>query len=117
MFTLIPQLKALRCSYRNPVAPRGGGTKMHLGNPPRSVDLILSTARMNEVLEHAPGDQVVRVQAGVKLEDLQGDARVDGRWRLQRHDGGNVQPARVISFFSWSTLAIVRVRRSSPSCD
>jgi len=53
------------------VAPRGGGTKMHWGNPPRSLDLILSTARMNEVLEHAPGDQVVRVQAGVKLEDLQ----------------------------------------------
>jgi glycolate oxidase FAD binding subunit len=26
---------------------------------------------MNEVIEHTPGDQVVRVQAGLKLEDLQ----------------------------------------------
>jgi len=53
------------------VAPRGGGTKMHIGDPPRRLDLIVSTARMNEVLEHTPGDQIVRLQAGVKLEDLQ----------------------------------------------
>jgi glycolate oxidase FAD binding subunit len=54
------------------VSPRGGGTKMHLGDPPASLDLIVSTARMNEVIEYVPGDQVVRVQAGVTLEDLQG---------------------------------------------
>jgi glycolate oxidase FAD binding subunit len=53
------------------VSVRGGGTKTALGNPPRELDLILSTARMNEVIEHVPGDQVVRVQAGIKLQDLQ----------------------------------------------
>jgi glycolate oxidase FAD binding subunit len=53
------------------VAPRGGGTKMHIGDPPRRLDLIVSTARMNEVLEHTPGDQIVRLGAGIKLEDLQ----------------------------------------------
>jgi glycolate oxidase FAD binding subunit len=53
------------------VSPRGGGTKMGLGNPPRQVDLILSTARMDGIIEHVPGDQIVRAQAGVKLEDLQ----------------------------------------------
>ena len=53
------------------VAPRGGGTKMHLGDPPASLDLIVSTARMNEIIEHVPGDQVVRVQAGIRLQDLQ----------------------------------------------
>ena len=53
------------------VSPRGGGTKISLGNPPRGLDLVLSTARMNEVIEHVPGDQVVRVQAGIKLQDLQ----------------------------------------------
>ena len=52
-------------------APRGSGTKMDLGNPPRDLDLIVSTARMNEIIEHTPGDQVVRVQAGLKLQDLQ----------------------------------------------
>jgi glycolate oxidase FAD binding subunit len=53
------------------VAPRGSGTKMHIGDPPRRLDLIVSTARMNGVLEHTPGDQIVRLEAGMKLEDLQ----------------------------------------------
>ena len=53
------------------VAPRGGGTSMALGNPPRELDLILGTTRMNEVVEHVPGDQVVRVQSGIKFQDLQ----------------------------------------------
>ena len=53
------------------VAPRGGGTSMPLGNPPQELDLILGTARMNQVLEYVPGDQVVRVQAGIRLQDLQ----------------------------------------------
>ena len=53
------------------VAPRGGATHMGLGNPPRDLDLILSTARMNEVIEYVPGDQVVRVQSGMMLQDLQ----------------------------------------------
>jgi glycolate dehydrogenase FAD-binding subunit len=53
------------------VAPRGSGTKMHIGDPPLRLDLIVSTARMSEVLEHTPGDQIVRLEAGVKLKDLQ----------------------------------------------
>ena len=53
------------------VAPRGGGTTMALGNPPRELDLILGTTRMNEVVEHVPGDQVVRVQSGIRFSDLQ----------------------------------------------
>ena len=53
------------------VSPRGGGTKMHIGDPPTLLDLVVSTARMDEVIEYVPGDQVVRVQAGIKLEDLQ----------------------------------------------
>jgi glycolate dehydrogenase FAD-binding subunit len=53
------------------IAPRGGGTKMHIGDPPRELDLIVSTARLDEIIEHVPGDQVVRVQAGIKVGDLQ----------------------------------------------
>jgi glycolate oxidase FAD binding subunit len=53
------------------VSPRGGGSKMGWGNPPRSADIILSLARMNEVIEHVPGDQVVRVQAGANFSYVQ----------------------------------------------
>jgi glycolate dehydrogenase FAD-binding subunit len=65
------ELMKLASSEGLAMAPRGSGTKMALGNPPRSLDLIVSTARMNEVIEHVPGDQIVRVQAGVELEVLQ----------------------------------------------
>jgi glycolate oxidase FAD binding subunit len=53
------------------VAPRGSGTEMGLGNPPVGVDLVVGTARMNRLLEHAAGDLVTRVEAGMRLEDLQ----------------------------------------------
>ena len=67
----ISELMKLAASEGLAVAPRGGGTKTHVGDPPRELDLILSTARINEVIEHVPGDQVVRVQSGLRLDDLQ----------------------------------------------
>ena len=53
------------------VAPRGGGTKMGWGNPPPGCDLVLSTARLNRVLEHAWADMTVIVEAGCRVGDLQ----------------------------------------------
>lgn len=53
------------------VATRGGGTKMGWGNIPAAAEIVLSTRRMNEIIEHEPGDQVVRVQAGAKLSYVQ----------------------------------------------
>ncbi len=52
------------------VLPRGSGTRLHWGNPPASCDLIVDTRRLDRVLEHAAGDQVLRVQAGVTLDAL-----------------------------------------------
>lgn len=62
------------------VAPRGGGTKMRRGNIPRRADLILSTARLDRVLEHAAGDLVVRVEAGARLTDVQQVLIQAGQW-------------------------------------
>lgn len=62
------------------VAVRGGGTKLRWGNPPRSLDLILSTARLNRVLEHASGDLVARVEAGARLKDVQTALSGAGQW-------------------------------------
>jgi glycolate oxidase FAD binding subunit len=53
------------------VVVRGGGSKLGLGNPPARADVVLSTARLGRVLEHAAGDLVTRVEAGVRLADLQ----------------------------------------------
>ena len=67
----ISELMKLANDRNLAVAPRGGGTSMSLGNPPRELGLILSTTRMNAVVEHVPGDQVVRVQSGIRFADLQ----------------------------------------------
>jgi len=53
------------------VAPRGGGTKLGWGNPPSRVDLVVSTARLNRIVEHAWADLTVIVEAGVTLGQLQ----------------------------------------------
>jgi glycolate oxidase FAD binding subunit len=53
------------------VIPRGGATKMDWGNPPRSGDLIVSTRRLNRIVEHAWGDMTATVEAGCTLRQLQ----------------------------------------------
>ncbi len=53
------------------VIPRGGGTKLAWGNPPQRADVILSTARLNAVLEYAWSDLTVTVEAGRTMKQLQ----------------------------------------------
>jgi glycolate oxidase FAD binding subunit len=53
------------------VIPRGGATKLDWGNPPKKADLILSTARLNRIVEHAWADLTVTVEAGCTLKSLQ----------------------------------------------
>src|SRR3984893_3330858 len=64
---------ALRCADDSGLAvvPRGGGTKAGWGNPPMRADLILSTARLNRVIEHAWADLTVSVEAGCTIQKLQ----------------------------------------------
>jgi len=53
------------------VIPRGGGTKQDWGNPASRADLVLSTARLNRIIEHAWADLTVTVQAGCTVSALQ----------------------------------------------
>ena len=53
------------------VIPCGGGTKLGWGNAPSRGDLMLSTARLNRILEHAWADLTVTVEAGSTIETLQ----------------------------------------------
>ena len=53
------------------VVPRGRGTKLDWGNPPKRADVILSTARLDRVLEHAWADLTVTVQSGCTVQALQ----------------------------------------------
>lgn len=53
------------------VAFVGGGTDLDLGRPPARLDAVLHTRRMARVREHAPSDQIVAVEAGITLDELQ----------------------------------------------
>lgn len=53
------------------VAPRGGGTKMDWGNAPRGIDVVVSSGRLNRVLEHAWGDMTATAEAGCTVGHFQ----------------------------------------------
>ena len=53
------------------VIPRGSGSKLGWGNPPTRADLVLSTTRLNRVIEHAWADLTVSVEAGCTIGTLQ----------------------------------------------
>src|SRR5580698_656701 len=53
------------------VISRGGGTKLSWGNPPSRADLILSTVRLDKIIEHAWADLTVSVEAGCTVQRLQ----------------------------------------------
>jgi len=52
------------------VLPRGAGTKIDWGMPPRRLDLIIDTGNLTGVIEHAAGDLITVVRAGTPIAEL-----------------------------------------------
>jgi glycolate oxidase FAD binding subunit len=52
------------------VVPRGAGTGLGWGPPPARCDLVVDMLAMDQVIEHAAGDLVARVQAGATMGHL-----------------------------------------------
>lgn len=63
----------MSCAYSNSwgVLPCGSGSKLGWGGVGKGIDLVVSTERLNRVIDHAVGDLTVTVEAGVKFADLQ----------------------------------------------
>ncbi|HEY9852589.1 MAG TPA: FAD-binding oxidoreductase [Leptolyngbyaceae cyanobacterium] len=53
------------------VLPCGNSSKLSWGGTAKEIDVVISTARLNRVIEHAVGDLTLTVEAGVKLSDIQ----------------------------------------------
>ena len=49
----------------------GGGSELELGAPPRALEAVLRTERLNRIVEYIPDDMVMTVEAGVPLASLQ----------------------------------------------
>ena len=62
------------------VSTRGAGTRSRWGGLGATPDVVIDLAAMNHVVEHAVGDLVVTVEAGVLLDDLQRCVGEHGQW-------------------------------------
>lgn len=49
----------------------GNGSKLHWGGLAQGIQFVVSTARLNRLIEHAVGDLTVTAESGMKLADLQ----------------------------------------------
>ena len=90
------------------VIPRGGGTKLDWGNPPKRAEIILSTARLNRILEHAWADLTVTVEAGCTLQTLQKTLAQHGQ-RLA-FDGLRSERATIGGVLSTNDSGVLRLR-------
>lgn len=53
------------------IGPRGGGTKIEIGNPPRSLDVVLSLRNVNGIIDYTPADMTITVRSGAPLSEIQ----------------------------------------------
>jgi glycolate oxidase FAD binding subunit len=92
------------------VLPRGRATRLTWGNPPRGCDLIVSTRKLDQVIEHAAGDLVVTVQAGVALDPLQQRLAAEGQRLALDPPGG----ASVGGLIATNATGPLRFRYGAP---
>ncbi|MEB3310471.1 MAG: FAD-binding oxidoreductase [Snowella sp.] len=57
--------------HKWPMLLCGNGSKLAWGGLVKKADLVLSTQKLNRIIDHASADLTVTVEAGVKLADLQ----------------------------------------------
>ena len=76
----IAAVLAAAAKERTAVVIRGGGTKIGWGRKPGSVDLVLSTKRLDAVVAHEHADLTATVQAGARLDEVNRILARHGQW-------------------------------------
>jgi glycolate oxidase subunit GlcD len=62
------------------VVPAGAATWLEAVNPLTRVDLIVSTQKLNRIVEHEPADLIAIAEAGTTLHDLNETLARNGQW-------------------------------------
>lgn len=73
----ICELLSLCSEYRIPVTCRGRGTNTAAGSVPLESGIVISTERMNNIVEYRPDDRYMKVQPGVTNAEVQRTASAD----------------------------------------
>jgi glycolate oxidase FAD binding subunit len=71
---------AAASAARHATVISGGGTKLSWGRPAANVDLIVSTAGLNQLVAHRYGDLTATVEAGARLVDVNRQLAAHGQW-------------------------------------
>ena len=74
------EVMKLASSERWKVVPAGASTWVDAGNSMERVDLVVSTQRLNRIIEHEPADLVAITEAGTTLDDLNLRLSENGQW-------------------------------------
>jgi glycolate oxidase subunit GlcD len=74
------EIMKLASKERWAVLPGGRGSWLDVGNPLARVDVIISTRRLNRIIEHEPADLVAMTEAGVTLDHLNHELMRKGQW-------------------------------------
>lgn len=74
--------EVVSCAYLNrwPMLPCGRGSKLPWGGLAEGVKLVVSTAKLDCLIDHASSDLTVTVEAGLKLADLQSTLATTGQF-------------------------------------
>ncbi|MCS6805473.1 MAG: FAD-binding oxidoreductase [Acidobacteriota bacterium] len=72
----------MRCARQREwiVVPAGFGAGLGLGNRLSRVDIVVSTQRLNQILEYTPEDLTAAVQAGCSLASFNAVLQEHGQW-------------------------------------
>jgi glycolate oxidase subunit GlcD len=62
------------------VVPAGGATWLDAGNPLQQINIIVSTQKLNRIIEHEPADLVAIAEAGTLVHDLNETLSHKGQW-------------------------------------
>ena len=67
----VSEIVCYAAQNKSPMLLSGNGSKLGWGGLVKQADFVLSTQKLNRILDHAIADLTVTVEAGVKLADLQ----------------------------------------------
>jgi glycolate oxidase FAD binding subunit len=62
------------------IIPAGAGSGLSVGNVPTRFDVLLSTTRMNRVIDYEPADLTARVESGCTLWELNRILNAERQW-------------------------------------
>jgi glycolate oxidase len=74
----VARILRLATEHRIPVVPRGAGSNLCAGTVPMAGGIVLSTVRMDRILEVAPEELLIRAQTGVTTRVLNDAAAAHG---------------------------------------